>query len=86
MAKSLVVTARSDLPGTAKRAVRYGQLALGALILEALSILRELMSKLSTRQDAQAPMGVLDQLALVLLSALVGQMHPTLLVLNLEMQ
>ncbi len=60
---SLLSTVRSDLTGTAKRAARYGQLALGALILEAISVLQGLIDGVTRNDDAAKPAGVLDQLS-----------------------
>ena len=60
---SLLSTVRSDLTGTAKRAARYGQLALGALILEAISVLQGLIDGVTRNGDAAKPAGLLDQLS-----------------------
>ena len=66
LVSSLLETARNDPAGTAKRAARYGQLALGALVLEAISLLQGVLEKVTPGQDTKAPMGVLERLQVVI--------------------
>jgi uncharacterized protein with NAD-binding domain and iron-sulfur cluster len=60
---SLVSVMRSDLMGSAARAAKYGQLALGALILEALSVLQGIFAKVSPGADLAAPRLLLERVS-----------------------
>ncbi|MFC6583604.1 hypothetical protein [Sulfitobacter aestuariivivens] len=60
---SLLSTARSDMTGTAMRAARYGQLAVGALVLEAIGALQRILDTLRPGTDPQGPASLLDRLS-----------------------
>ncbi|MEM7472974.1 MAG: FAD-dependent oxidoreductase [Pseudomonadota bacterium] len=60
---SLISTVRSDVYGSAARAGRYGQLAFGALILEAISAFQWLAESLSPQSDLGPVTTLLDRLS-----------------------
>ncbi len=60
---SLIATVRSDVMGSAARAARYGQLALSALILEALSVLQGVVGKVVPGSDLNSANTLLDRLS-----------------------
>lgn len=59
---SLLSNIREDVTGTAARAVRYGQLALGALILEAIATLQRIIETIGPGADSAAPATLLDRI------------------------
>ena len=60
---SLIATVRSDVTCSAARAARYGQLAVGALVLEGIGALQWLVEKLSPGSKLSEPTLLLDRLA-----------------------
>lgn len=63
---SLIATIRSDAIGSATRAAKYGQLAIGALILEAISGLQWVADRLSPESDLNASTTLLDRLGIAI--------------------
>ncbi|MEM7439046.1 MAG: NAD(P)-binding protein [Pseudomonadota bacterium] len=63
---SLLSCATKDTLGTARRAVKYGQLAVGTLILEAINTLQTLLGALRPGQNAAATQSLLDPLAITI--------------------
>lgn len=62
LVNSLLTTARGDMLGTASRAVRYGQLALGALILEAIGVVQSLLASLTPGGDIAGVASLVDRI------------------------
>ena len=60
---SLIATVRSDVTGSAARAARYGQLAFGTLLVEAISALQWLSEKITPGSDLTGAQTLLDRLS-----------------------
>lgn len=63
---SLLTAARTDTVGTARRAVKYGQLALGTLILEAIKTLQSLLNALRPGSDIATSQVLLERLSMAI--------------------
>ena len=63
---SLIKTARTDTVGLASRTLKYGQLAIGALLLEAIKALQAILSSARSASEGQTAGSLLDQIALVI--------------------
>ncbi|MEW9919406.1 NAD(P)-binding protein [Marimonas sp. MJW-29] len=66
LVKSLLQSATSDKMAFAARSLKYGQLALGALILEAIKTLQAAIDRVSSKRDEKQAASLLDQLAMVI--------------------
>ncbi|MGX9356884.1 FAD-dependent oxidoreductase [Roseobacteraceae bacterium S113] len=60
---SLIATVSTDVAGSAARAARYGQLAFGALILEAMGAMQSIVEKITPGSDLMGPAKLLDRLS-----------------------
>ena len=65
LVKSLLQSARADKAAFASRTLKYGQLAVGAVILEAIKALQAALDAMSSRREEKTTASLLDQIALV---------------------
>jgi uncharacterized protein with NAD-binding domain and iron-sulfur cluster len=63
---SLLATVGSDVVGTAVRAARYGRLAFGALILEAIGLAQRVLAGLEPGKDTSQMAQLIDRLAVAI--------------------